>query len=160
MKNQVVLSDYQLSFYANTTHVSLHKLQFKLSVRGHVEKAIKEVFDQLNEKSKKPEAKIPYSIYPEIAKAVKKYNKKHESDFLVLYYKHTPIGIIKEDIPKSMLICPECKLAIIPKKQKNNLTWWQKAVRLFFRSAYSSLFDLPEYVCKRHGKVVPVMLSV
>ena len=162
MKKQLELSDFQLGMYRNTTRVGLDKLKFSSNCRAFVEKAIKDILDQIatiKESGIAPtsdvEAKIPYSIFPDVRKAVGVFNKKHTTNYLILYHKHLALGILKEDNPLCLLVCPECKLAmksedvpVSPPKKR-----WQKALKFFFRQAFTPIIPERQLVCRTHGKV-------
>ena len=124
------LSDFQLSFYANTTRIGLDKLRFSKEALPWIKGAIDDLFKQIDQYNKAGvpagesiTTKIPYTIFPSVARALKTFNKKHESDFLILYYKHSALGIIKEDLPRTYPICPKCggKTTKQIKKEKSGL---------------------------------------
>lgn len=157
MKKPFIPSDYALSTYVNTTRVGLHKVKFDKRTIHWIEKAIDDVVRQVNDAHaagvapQKVESLIPYTVFPTIRKAISPFDKKHEPDFLILYYKHTPIGIIKEDIPLCIPICPVCHIALKSEIQEPTYLWWQKAVRVLFPKAYTPLYEHKLLVCKEHG---------
>jgi hypothetical protein len=150
--------DISLSIYANSTQIGLDKLKFRSAVLPYLKKAVEEIFAQLNDlqkagiKSGFPVSKIPFVLFPKVKEALGCFDKKHNSDFLVLHYKHTPIGIIKEDIPASIPICPECGIMVKTQKAESpKLMGVKKYVKFFFKSAYTPLFDESVWVCPEHG---------
>ena len=156
---KVVSSDFQLSFYSNTTRIGIDKLKFNQIANHYVKKAIDEIFatlkkaKELNLKETDASAEIPYTVYPDVVKALEKYNKRQINDLMLLYYKHSPIGVIKEAQPISVPVCPECKLVV--KKQMvapEELTWWQKLIKFFFQKAF---YQEPQWTfeCNTHGRV-------
>jgi hypothetical protein len=162
MKSQKInpfIADCQLSFWSNTTHIGLTKLLFKRDALHYIQKAIEDIFTQIETSRKaglRPgqfTSEIPYTIFPDVKKALSKFNKKHDTDFLVLYFKHSPIGIIKESLPVSVPVCPEC--GIMVKKQMvkpEPLAWWKNLIHFFFRGAFERE-PLWTFECNTHGEV-------
>jgi hypothetical protein len=152
------LADCQLSLFSNTTHVGLSKLLFKRDALHYIQKAIEDIFKQIKTTRKaglKPgnfSSEIPYTIFPEVKKALEKYNKKSNCDFLVLYFKHSPIGVIKEALPVSVPVCKECGIMVKKHEIKPVYTLWERIVRLFFRGAFEKP-TLSEFRCQTHGVV-------
>jgi hypothetical protein len=154
----VNLSDYQISTFANSTQVGLHKLKFSAMANDYLGRAIKDIFEQYQKakeasiKIPMPEARIPYTLFPEIRKPLKGYDKKHETGFVVLNYKNQPVGIIKESNPASFPVCPECGMMVKKQIVPHEYKWWQKVIRIFFRGAWEKPKEY-EFICPTHKKV-------
>lgn len=160
-KKPTILKDLSIGMYTNTTRVTLEKLRFSEIARSFVEKAIEEILHQ-HEDAKAfntqlnfmdVKAGIPYTLFPDIRKAVESFNNKHKTDFLVLYFRHQAVGLIKENVPTTIPVCQKCRIMV--KKQKvtpERLVWWKSLIKFFFRGAYEQP-DVWTYECKTHGDI-------
>lgn len=159
------LADCQLSLFSNTTHVGLSKLLFSREALHYIQGAIDDILKQIDTSQKaglKPgqfTSEIPYTVFPEVKKALEKFNKKHTCDFIVLYYKHSPIGLIKEAIPVSAPICKECGKIVKKHSIENVYARWEKIVRFFFKGAFEKPAKI-EFRCQEHGVVDPSYIVI
>lgn len=159
------LSDYQISMYKNTTHVGIDKLRFSKTASLEMERAITDIFEQLNvakdngiRMKNLPQTRISYTLFPECIAGIRRFNSKaeHASDFLILYYKHSPIGEIIEDVPVAKRVCPECGVDVCMVKEDEALVPWKKVIRFFFRQAYRPLYVVEKEYCQFHGYTKPI----
>jgi len=160
------LSEFQLSFYTNSTHVSITKLKFAGWAVKYLEGAIKEILDQVTQVASSGkklggpiEARIPYTVYPILMEGLKKYNKSKTAHFMCLYWKHEMIGVIMEDIPQTSLIC-QCGKELVASQASPVYKWWQKLVRVLFKCAYEPLFTETFLICKDHGVTEPIIQTI
>jgi hypothetical protein len=132
---------FQISGYMNTTRVALAKVQFVKVLQPHVESKIQQLVDNLKiiKDPMKNIQRFPYKAFPEMVKGLNQYNKSQKALFLMLYYDHNPIGLIKEDIPRAILQCKSCKkqYSEAPKEiLEYELNWWQKFIKKIFKESY------------------------
>ena len=160
------LSEFQLSFYKNSTHVSVTKLRFAGWAVPYLEKAIKDILDKVTEvagSGKKLggpiETRVPWTVYPTLMEGMKKYNRGRTTHYMCLYYKHDMIGVIIEDIPQTSLVC-QCGKKLVRSQASPVYSWWQKLVRVIFRSAYEPLFPETFLICPEHGKAEPITQTI
>ena len=162
MKNP--LSDYQLSFnHPRATRIGIDKLQFDLDVLPYVEQAIKKVFEEKSrlEKMDLPgnlaHSVIPFTAYRKVIKAFKKYDNtkgKYQDIQLLICYRHIPLGVISEDIPRTIQVCPECKIKLgLITPEPEIYPWYKRLVQRFFKEAFREPDPVPYLSCATHGKV-------
>ena len=150
-----------ISTHTNSTHIGLDKIHLPKMTRDYLQKAVEDILKQLEESQKagqkvKATSSIPYSLFPDIRQAIAKYQKKHVSDFLILYHDHIPIGIIKEARPYSFPCCPECGIMVRQKAEEpKKLSLIKRMVKLFFREAYPQE-EIKYYECATHGRLKEV----
>lgn len=161
MSKKPSINDYQFSLWENTTHVSISKVQFHQDAIPYIEKAIDNIVSQIEavrsrgmKMSDLPSCRVPFTIFPHIHKAMLKYTADpggRKCDFLVLYHKHMPIGLVKQDIPRTTLYCELCGNKPEKKLRLPIYTFWEKLVRVLFKSAFEK--DSETYLsCPVHGE--------
>lgn len=161
-KNTNKITDFQLSTWGNTTHIGIDKLRFAPGTLPWIQAAIENLLKKAHEYKdlgvpvgESLTEKIPYTVFPAIRQALKPYDKKHSTthapDFLVLYHKHSPIGVIKEDNPKTLAVCPKCEKKIVVEKKD--------AQRKMFRQG-KPINSYLTICCPEHGEVEPAYCTI
>ena len=170
---QAALHDFQISFYNNTTRIGLDKAKFVPQVLKFVQHAIDNLIEKSeiaakNEYVGEIRTYVPYSVFPLIKKSLEWFNKKHQGNQILVYYKHNLFGVIVEDIPQSFLVCPTCQYSFddyfkmyfegtIMLERREVVFEYNKKYKLI-RKVFKDAFEAEnkiEYVCSRHGSVKP-----
>ncbi len=154
MKDKIKIEDYQFSLWLNSTRVSVTKVKFREDLLPYIEKAIDDIMKNQND-NELPVSKVPFTIFPELAKSMHKYcdekNRMRKCDFILLYYKHSVIGQIKQDIPKTTVYCALCGNVLEERERVYKYTWWQKIIRRVFKDAFEG--DSETFLsCPIHGE--------
>jgi hypothetical protein len=180
MKEPTVdLSQFSIAFFSNTTRIGLDKAKFAPIIVPFFQAAVDNIMNQCKIAAEtgniggKLVAYVPYTVWPVIKKSLEWFNKKHQSDEIILYYKNSPVGFIKEDIPHTYMLCPQCHASfeqfrdayikgIVEVKRVETtpkLTKTKQKVKKIFKESFpvESVFH---WECAEHGKVTPISATI
>jgi len=140
------LEKFSLSFWSNTTHVSLVKVGFTKEAMEIMKDAINSIIEKKSQRNNFPTYVVPFNKFPMLIPGVQRFNKKGIADFFILYYDHNPIGKIYEDIPRVRYECPIC--GCIAKKVVRPVKFGmtKKLIKKLFKDIATS-YPIIEWYC-------------